>query len=1316
MKSIILLLLSLFVFLTCGAANYQFRHFDMNSGLSQNTVFSIAQDKMGFMWFATKDGLNRFDGHTFRIYRYENTPYSLGSDYVNCIFVANDQCIWVGTTKGVYIYSPVTDSFEKFVVKAQNGMIIKNNVNLFSGQGNEIYISSQQQGLFRYNLQSKRLTWLAHTNFPTVTSIAIGHDGQIWFSQFGGGLYITDHAFRKLQVFNNRKGQSMFDGKTITGIIFAEQDQMFVSTEQNGLWEVNIRTHELKQLISMKSDKGKYVHNILRNGNEIWAATEDGLYVYEMLTHELKHFKYEPTNPFSISDNALQCLFRDRDGGMWLGSYFGGCYYAPNYSYLFDKFIPMIDVPNSLHGRHVREMVEDRLGQIWIGTEDGGLNKYNPHTNQFSHIQISNDFSNIHGMCLMGDELWVGTFAYGLRVINIATGKLMKTYNTTTHPARLYDNNVFSLCNANGRIYVGLLSGLYIYDRNSKTFKRVGGLPQNIVYDIMNDRNGNLWVSIDGEGVYKWSDANHRWTKYTTQNQRITSDNVLCIFNSSNGQIWASTEGKGVCRYNTRTDRFEKVDIPKYQPRRVVYQILEDHNGRLWLTSNDGLICYNPPTQESKIFTVANGLLENSFNYNSSLLSSDGRIYLGSLNGFVSFHPGAMREVNTKPNIVATDFFLNNAPVGPQTKDSPLKQSITLTKRIELPNNANSFSLALAVLPYNNLQQFQLEYKLEGFDKDWLILNDGNLIKYTNIPAGHYRLLARIYPDSDHASSNTYELEVVVNPPLYLTWWAILFYLLFAGVMVYLAYRYLNQRSEMRRRLAMEKFEYEKEQELYQSKINFFTNVAHEIRTPLTLIKGPLEDILHHDLASEDEKDDLDIMDQNVSRLLDLTNQLLNFRKTEQNGLRLNFEKSNINSLVNSVFIRFTPLMKTRGIKYEISLTSSSFYAYVDQEAFTKIISNLINNAVKYCDQLVKVQLLSGTDHFDVLVINDGSLIPKETRELIFKPFYRSKTASISSTQGTGIGLALSRTLTELHGGTLVVEDDIKFNVLHLSLPVVQRPSLEMANSPFRDIAVEDPDDQDEDLPSDGLPTVLIVEDNLQLLEYEKTKLQHSYHILTATDGQKAVEILNQHYVDLILSDVMMEPMDGFELCRRVKEDVNSSHIPFVLLTALTLDSAKVKGMECGADSYIEKPFSMDYLLSVIRNLLHSRENIKKAFANSPFTLSDSVIVSKVDDVFQKRLEKVMEEHLTDSDFGINEFAEAMCMSKTNLNRKMRGAFNLTPNNYIKLERLKKAAILMKSEDCKVNEVCYRVGFSSPSYFTQCFYKQFGLLPKDFIC
>lgn len=499
-----------------------------------------------------------------------------------------------------------------------------------------------------------------------------------------------------------------------------------MSTEQNGLWEVNIRTHELKQLISMKSDKGKYVHNILRNGNEIWAATEDGLYVYEMLTHELKHFKYEPTNPFSISDNALQCLFRDRDGGMWLGSYFGGCYYAPNYSYLFDKFIPMIDVPNSLHGRHVREMVEDRLGQIWIGTEDGGLNKYNPHTNQFSHIQISNDFSNIHGMCLMGDELWVGTFAYGLRVINIATGKLMKTYNTTTHPARLYDNNVFSLCNANGRIYVGLLSGLYIYDRNSKTFKRVGGLPQNIVYDIMNDRNGNLWVSIDGEGVYKWSDANHRWTKYTTQNQRITSDNVLCIFNSSNGQIWASTEGKGVCRYNTRTDRFEKVDIPKYQPRRVVYQILEDHNGRLWLTSNDGLICYNPSTQESKIFTVANGLLENSFNYNSSLLSSDGRIYLGSLNGFVSFQPGAMREVNTKPNIVATEFFLNNTPVGPQTKDSPLKQSITLTKRIELPNNANSFSLALAVLPYNNLQQFQLEYKLEG-------LTPGSHLRYHNV-------------------------------------------------------------------------------------------------------------------------------------------------------------------------------------------------------------------------------------------------------------------------------------------------------------------------------------------------------------------------------------------------------------------------------------------------------------------------------------------------------------------------------------------------------------------------------------------------------
>lgn len=1318
MKRVFVLLFVLMLAMPCTVfGRYLFTHYDSRDGLSQNSITAIVQDRTGFMWFGTKNGLNRFDGKEFRVYRRGNDGHSLGRDYVNTLYVSSDNKLWVGTDMGVYVFDPRQDSFTKLSLKSQNGVTISSNVRLMAGRGSYIYISSSNQGLFRYDQKSHKLVNYPMNGYPPVTGLAFGDGNRIWIGLYGKGLSYTLDNFKSIRPFIGSDGTEVFMGQTICSIVPTEQERMYVGSSSNGIVEVNLADRTVRSLLPQGDSKGNFVHSLVRNDNEIWAATEGGLYIYELLTHELLHYSYEPTNSFSLSDNPVQCIYRDREGGMWVGSYFGGINYAPRNSDLFEKFFPRIDVVNSLHGRRVREFVEDSRHRIWIGTEDGGLNCYDIRSGAINHIRASDAFPNIHCLCLIGDRLWTGTFAYGLKVIDINTGNVVKSYTADGSDGALIDNCVYSIYHSRkgGQIYVGTFSGLCIYSPKTDKFYREGDVPANIVYDILEDRYGNLWVAVYGEGVWRRNAAG-RWSRYSLKDKahKLNNDNVVSVFESSRGNIWITTEGGGVSRYNRKGDRFDPVSIPKDQPRRVVYQIREDESGLLWMSTDNGLMCYNPNDGSSKIYTTANGLLDNNFNYSSSLKGSDGRIYMGSYMGFIAFDPSSFHESDFLPNIVATELWVNNGVTDVHSPNSPLKEDIAYAKKLVLSHNQNSFSLKVAVLSFGNTSSKAIEYRLEGFDKQWQRLYDNKYIKYTNLPSGTYLLKVRAVTTGGKPTAKEYELKIVVRPPIYLTWWAIMLYIVLGLLLVYAVLHYLNQRSAMRRQLAMEKFEYEKEQELYQSKINFFTNVAHEIRTPLTLIKGPLEDILHRKGNNkEQDKEDLSIMDQNVSRLLDLTNQLLDFRKTERNGLRLNFERCDIGKIINSVYVRFTPLIRSKGIVSQFTQPDEPLYAYVDKEGFTKIISNLINNAVKYCDHFINIKLYLEGSNFHVKVENDGNIVRKENREKIFAPFFRLDTKANASTTGTGIGLALSRTLAEQHEGHLAMDDSDNLNIFHLSMPVNHEPTISVTanDTPATEISPYEEDDSG----SEYNTTVLIVEDNLQMQAYEKRMLQNKYHVLTATDGEDALKVLKANDVDIIVSDAMMEPMGGFELCRKVKQDINYSHIPFILLTALTIDSAKIEGMESGADSYIEKPFSMDYLLSVIDNLLRQRATVKKAYANSPFTPADSISISKADENFVKRLNEVMKEHMADSEFDIAQLASEMAMSRSGLNRKIRGVFNLSPNNYIKLERLKHAAYLMKSSNVKVNEVSFLVGFNSPSYFTQCFYKQFGLLPKDFI-
>jgi len=1313
MRRYIPLLLGLLLAISVSAKiNSQFKHYEMNDGLSRNMVAAITQDQMGFMWFGTRNGLNRFDGHNFKVY-YRLEGGLEGND-ISSLLTTEDGSLWIGGGTGLYKYDFSNESFERIVAKASDGVEIRSNVNQICALGNDLIIVTDRQGLFFYDTAAGKLTHNSFQNHFNITAVTCDTKQRIWLSFYDDGLFYVDKSLKNEKKLVMAADAQHFEGVPIRGIKATEQNQLIIGTEGKGVFMLNLNTMAVTPLFEDMSEKGRVVHALARRENDIIVATEDGIYVYEMLTHNTSHYHHEPSNPMSLADNSIQSLYCDNKGGIWIGTYFGGVCYSPYEMTLFDGFFPRMDVSNSIHGRRVREIVEDNQGFIWIGTEDGGLNRFNPATGEFNFFMESSVFSNIHGLCVVGDKLWVGTYSYGVVIIDTRTLKITQTI--TAQPGKehsLLDNDIFAIEKTHdGTVYLGTLGGLCRYLSKDEV-QYIDEVPHSIIYDIHEDRKGNLWTVIYGNSISCRKASSGEWVSYSTANSKLPAMNVLNVEELSDGTILVTTDDSGILRYNAGKDVFEQYEVKALAPNSATFCVLEDNSGKLWISTSHGLVWFDPETTESHIYTTANGLIDNNFNYKSALLSQDGRMYMGCLKGIIAFRPEQFHDMTVTPKIVATELYVNNAAVRQYGDASPLAKSIVLTEKLSLAHSENSFAIQVASLLYRNDEQVQMEYMLSGFDKNWMPVPENNLISFINVPPGRYKLCVRPCAGSNGINGKQFEMEITIRPPFYRSWWAYLLYLLCAIALSYLIVRRIQNRARELRENAMQKFEYEKEQELYQSKINFFTNVAHEIRTPLTLIKAPLEKLLKHKDMEPTAKEDLGIMDKNVSRLLDLTNQLLDFRRAERDSLRLNIERCNITQIIESVYVRFSSLMREKGIDSQYVHPDEPFYAFIDKEGFTKIVSNMLNNAVKYCEHYIKLDLKAkDNDEIQVILSNDGPLVPQKLRDSIFEPFNRGSSKT-STTSGTGIGLALARAIAELHQGTLKMQDDARLNVFVLTLPVRKLSSAvelhkaqdEQGGKPKNSTRTDDA----------GLPVILIVEDNVEMLNYEHSQLEDDYNVLTASNGEEALKVLaDNDDVALIVSDVMMEPMGGFELCRTVKNDVNFSHIPVILLTALTLDSAKVEGMESGADSYIEKPFSMDYLRSSIKNLLRLRQNAKAAYANSPFLLSDTLTISNADDEFIKKLEDVVTQNMSNSEFSINDLAQEMCMSRTGLNRKLRGIFNMSPNNYIKVSRLKYAALLMKNSNLRVSEVCYKVGFTSPSYFTQCFYKQFGLLPRDF--
>jgi len=1266
------------------------------------------------MWIGTKNGLNRYDGDEIKVFKQNpSDPDELGSDYISSLYVDRDNHLWVGTEKGVYIYYPEYETFKRFSTSSSSGRTISGDVVCIKEdhKGN-IWLAEIRGALFCYDFGSGTLESFSYSELSdtplTVRSIEIDAHGTVWIGDFGQGLFKLSGDGKNLIPCKAQGSDEELD--YVNSIIRWKGNSFIIGYWGGGakLLDLDLMTSE--NLFSVDEDGNPVFCRVmsLTKDGMLLLGGESGLFVYDVENRRMRyHVQGSIQDRYALSDKAVHALYADSDGGVWVGTYFGGVDYCNKLNSPFKKYYPD-GTYGSMRGRRIRGFCADDNGMIWVGTEDAGLNVYDPFENSFEYFEPSRNFTNIHGLCFSKGELWVGTYTDGVIVVDPGTRKIKRRYSEGNLGGSIRDNSVFVVSKGHdGDIYIGTYLGLQKYDPISDVFVKETSVPAIFVSSILEDSKRNLWVGTS-QGVYIRMHSDGSWHHFMNDPSDESSlgyNRIKSFYEDSSGTIWIMTNGGGFSKFFPETMSFETYDQSDGLPNDVVFQMEEDDNGKLWISTGNGLACFDKDTREFRVFYVNDGLISNQFNDLSSIKIADGRMFFGGVDGFVIFNPSEILSVDYSQRAVLLDLHIRGERVRIGAPDSPLDRSLSLMDKLILKHSQNSFSFKISTFDYTKQSGKNLLCRLEGSEDSWQSLGKDRTIRFVELRHGHYRFVVKSVSDGN-SERELASLGITIRPPWYASALALVAYIIIAVGGIYLILYYSRRRSRREYLDKLRKIETQSEKDLYESKIQFFTNIAHEIRTPLTLITGPLENMIGKKGYDEETVEDLQLMKKSSSKLLTLVNRLLDIRKIEHSGYSLNYKTVELTSMLKDIASRFVYAFRERGIAFDLNLPNHEVFADVDPEGLSTIVTNLLSNGSKYADHSLSLSLDITEDQMLITTKNDGPIIPADMREDIFKPFVRYSVSREKVIPGTGIGLVHSRALAELHGGALSMIDDDSLNVFRLVLP------LHKASQIASDSGVEESDTEGE-AGREG-SGILIVEDQKELRDFEKRGLSGMYRVFTAKDGKEALEILEKEKISIIVSDVMMPVMDGFELCKIAKSDIRFSHIPIILLTAKTDVDSKVEGLGLGADSYVEKPFSMEVLKASISSLLLNRENIRKAFALSPSIPVSSLASNNTDKKFIDDIYGVISQNYSNTEFRMDDIASQLNMSRTTFYRKIQGVLDMTPNDLLRIERLKHAATLLKSGQYRIGEVCYMTGFNSPSYFSKCFQKQFGMTPTEY--
>jgi ligand-binding sensor domain-containing protein/signal transduction histidine kinase/DNA-binding response OmpR family regulator len=1327
----LLLLLCCITFVSRGQQQIVFRNYSVADGLRSNTVWSITQDDQGYMWFGTKNGLSRFDGYQFKSYQFDKqNKNSLSDNFIHSILKFDDETFWLGTESGVSILNLKKESFEDFEP-------LKNNVvfDIVKDKKGIVWIATKVNGLYRYDPKTKDLKNFRTSNQKKgvssnqIRKLAIDKSGNLWIGTFGNGL---DKLNTSNFSFKNFKTDNSGLSNNFILTVYADLDgNIWAGTLTGGLDFYNQKNNSFrvykKGQNSINDDIVRSIYQPTRN--KLYVGTEKGLNVLNIATGEFKAFTNQISDPLSISDNAVYSIFHDREGGIWIGTFFGGVNYFQENGSEFELYYPTGD-SNSLSGSAVSSFLEDKPGNFWVGTEDGGLNYFNSTDKTFKHYpfeakQQNISYHNIHTLFKDTEgNIWIGTFTGGLNIYHPKTDKVSQYRNDPNNPKSISNNSIYSIYqDLEGNIWVGTVKGLNLYNKKTDDFTRVKemGLAVNCIYSIYEDAAHNMWYGTYDSGVIGHNKETGEWLHFSADGKdgSISSNKVISMLDDHQGNLWIGTDGGGLNKLDLRTHKFSVFDSRSGISANVIYGILQDSKKFLWISTNDGIYSFQPSSSNVKHYTNWDYLQSRQFNYSAAYKASDGKLYFGGIRGFNAFYPDSIARSNVQTHVAFTNFQLFNKDVKVNDENSPLTSPISYTETVKVAYSQSVISFEYAALSYVAPRKLLYAYKLDGFDKNWNYVGDQRKATFTNLPPGDYTFQVKASTDEHNWEVPVSSIALTVKPPFYRTNLAYVLYVLFAIAAFVFIRRYLALKVLKRNEIRLERLKVEKEKEFYTQKIEFFTAMAHEIRTPLSLITAPLEKLLEIKKWEPMIQKQLNVMDANANRLLTLVNQLLDFRRIESDIYQIHKEEIDLVALIQSLYSRFSAMEYQKGIKFTLSTKVSNLSVQADSEALTKIFSNLIINAFKFTRTKVKISIqepfdLEGQHFFKINVEDDGIGIPSSEINNIFTKFFKVSHGGHQYTNlgGTGIGLALAKSLAEKHDGRLEFTStenvSTVFSVVIPYKETVQELPATTVDESTLETTVEE-DDSDKQI-------VMIVEDDDSLIDFYNHSLhQEGYKVIMANNGLEALEVLNSHHIDLILSDVMMPEMDGLALCKEVKSSIDYSHIPLILLTARANSEAEIAGIENGADAYITKPFKWKHVTAIIKNLMDSHARLKEKFTDQPFINADSLTSNTKDKQFLEKITEIIENRIMDPQLSVEELSREVAMSRSSLHKKLKSLSGHVPNEFIRLVRLKHAAKLLLTNDYNISEIGHMVGFNSHSYFSKCFFNQFKLTPSEFL-
>lgn len=1339
--------------------NLKFKQLSAPHSLPTNEVQKVYQDRDGFIWFATRNGLCQYNGYETTLYKSNlYSPDLLTTNSITCLVDDNNNNLWIGTSEGLNVMDKRTGEIKKY--KAPS---ISNNVvsALCVTRDNTLWVGTDN-GLCRYVPEKDTFVVCGdefgdgRLRYVTIKSLLEDSDGDLWIGTWAQGLFRYSPSTDKVVVYPQINEQYS------SHVIYEDSNKdIWVGSWGYGLFKLrnpkDMENVSYQSFLHENGDDSSLSDNIVYdiaediNTHTLWVGTRSGLSILR-LDESSSFINYKSgKSDYRIPSDEVNSIMRDSQKNMWIGAIGGGVLMADTRQPAFalhtlnfgDEDIPVTSV---------RTLFADSDQNLWIGVGTYGLARREYVTGElkmYSHIPEFSGVKDLPSLFAVvqrkkSGDIWFGMYNGGIYVYR--KGEKVK-HLTTKNSAFLTSDCVSALYeDYEGNCWVGTRGGIGVRlsdgtDYRFETMNFNDSLSAGWIYvrDIVQDMDNSVWLATSNFGVIHITGdvrqpSTLKYENYSFHNRKLITNTVLCMHIDRFGRLWAGTEGGGLYLYNRSTGQFEEKTRTYSIPGDVIVSIEEDKSGNLWLGTVSGLVKLYVAAVgndfSTRIYTSADGLQDN-FIVNSSC-SRDGELFFGGHKGYNSFFPDKMEIPSQETNFLITDIKIfnhsfKNLPVELQQKISPVMP--TYTSKIELPYKYNNFSIEFVALTYKNPELNRYAYRLQNFDRDWQYTDaDRRFAYYNNLPSGTYTFQLKATNENGEWSGYVREFTVVVLPPFWATWWAYLLYMVLVLVIGVLIYRTIKKRILLQNALRLREMEKAKAEELNHAKLQFFTNITHELLTPLTIISATVDELKtqapsHNDLYT--------VMNSNIQRLIRLLQQILEFRKAETGNLKLRVSPGDLAAFVRTGTESFKPLVKKRKIHFSLLCDPESIVGYFDIDKLDKIMYNLLSNAAKYNKEDGFIQVTLSYDEEDrefvlLRVKDNGKGISREKQATLFKRFYEGDYRKFN-TIGTGIGLSLTKDLVTLHGGTISVESEVDHGTEFIVRIPIERSYYDEEQIDDEVISLRQTAIDYEDTPEDVIAevqelatkanSILLVEDNEELLNLMTKLLGREYNVFTAENGKEGIIVLENEDVDLIVSDIMMPEMDGIEFCKYVKGHLEISHIPVILLTAKNKEEDRAEAYEIGADAFISKPFNLTVLHARIRNLLKYKARMAHDFKNQIVFEVKDLNYTSLDEDFIQRAINCVNNHLEDPNFDQAQFADEMLTSKSTLYKKLKSLAGLNTSSFIRNVRLKAACRIMEEKgiNIRVSELAYAVGFNDPKYFSSCFKKEFGMLPSEYI-